>query len=109
LLLVLTFRSRIESLASCILLLAELEAAIADFVFTDEQQRNADDLIASFQAKFPRQALPNLTLERYAVGTESSKDGFWMLRSLESAARFIADWHPIGRLRYGIIGRLTVV
>jgi AAA domain (dynein-related subfamily) len=56
--------------------MAELDAAIADFVFTDEQQQNADDLIASFQAAFSRESLRNLTLDRYAVGTESSQAGF---------------------------------
>ncbi len=56
--------------------MAQLEVAITDFDFTEEQQQQADSLIEAFQTTFPRESLHNLTLERYAIGTESSQDGF---------------------------------
>ena len=56
--------------------MAQLEAAIAAFTFSEQQQQEADELIASFQSTFPRESLNSLSLERYAVGTEPRDQSF---------------------------------
>lgn len=54
----------------------QLADAIAAFTFSGEQQREADELIASFQSAFPRESLNSLSLERYSVGTEPREQSF---------------------------------